>query len=88
MHENFNFAIVDYEEGETKEILSKQGYGEKSLPLIYGIDFVTGEHLIYNGVLDLESITKWMMQNEKQKDRIERDDAEETVRKAEKEAVK
>ena len=61
---NFNFAIADYEEGETKEILAKKGFGEKDLPLIYGIDFYTNEYLVYNGELDLESISKWLMQNE------------------------
>ena len=86
MQKNFNFAIVDFEEGETKEILAKQGYGESNLPLIYGIDFMTSEQLIYNGKLEISDISEWMMQNDFKEGKIERDDMNEVVRKAEREA--
>ena len=70
MHQNFVFAIVDYEEGETKQILAKEGFGESNLPLIYGIDFFTSEHLVYNGELELSAIAEWMMQNDLKEGKI------------------
>ena len=47
---------------------------------------MTSEHLIYNGKLEISDISEWMMQNDLKEGKIERDDMNEVVRKAEKEA--